>query len=258
MTARRSGLSLALFALVLSACLDLTKEPPAPLFIDDFETGRLMPEWSRFEPWSCGTDGGPGGVDGGQSVTCAIGIGGVSSSPSLSSSPSVPSMYELRAHFVLQDPLDGGSQPIADVVTRTPDGSTVDLTVFTTLSFSAFLEDDPLPASPLPTGTELQVGLGCTAIRNHPLAFRIINSTIGVMYPDAVNGPFNTLLSEGTTAEMVLTYPSQAQAQLQTCLRQIDSIHFTIKPEDLPPQGSTLGPPRGGSGTLHLDNIYLQ
>jgi hypothetical protein len=231
MTARRRGLSLALFALLLPACLDLSKDSPVPLFIDDFETGKPTPE---FQPWSCDTDGGPGGAAGGQSVSCAISDGGGVGN----------SAYELRAHFVLEDPPDGGSQPIAEVVTRTTAGKTVDLTGFTTLFFSTFLEDDPPPASPLPTGTELQVGLGCAAIRTAPLAFPAINGAlmiIGGKYPD---DPFQITLSADTNP---LT-----KTQLQTCLRQVDSVRFTIKPQDNSRNS------KGGTGTLHLDNIELE
>lgn len=231
---------MALFALLLPACLDLTKLPPGARFIDDFEDGKLTPEWSRFQTWSCDTDGGPGGADGGQSVSCAIWDGGGVGD----------SAYELRAHFELKDPLDGGSQPIADVVTRTPQGTTVDLTGFTTLMFSAFVEEDPPPASQLPAGTELQVGIGCAAIKMDPLAYRTLDSTmiIGVKYPDDSNFP--TTLSADTTLANTLTY--KQKTPLRTCLRQVDSIHFTIKPEDASRNS------RGGSGTLHLDNIELE
>jgi hypothetical protein len=222
-------------ALAFAACFDLQKVDPGARVIDDFEDGGLVPEWQRLKAWSCDTDGGPNGgqpdADGGQSMSCGVENGGDTDK------------YALRADFSLKTPLAGDQQPVAEVVTRTISG-TVDVTGFKRLAFSACLETSPDLSLPLPSGTLFQVELGCSAIKSYPFASQTVPYlSFKVKYPDQ---PFQLPL------DMFVATKGGSTLQSQTCLGQVDSIHFTIKPE-LPNGMST-----GGIGTLHLDNITLQ
>ena len=247
------GLSPALLGLVLSACFDLTKVDPGPRYVDDFDHGNLTPSWTAFGKWQCGTFIGDlmaatatraaagsdlrvGQDDGADGGTQSDPDGSVSCQPA---QPGVNDLYALAATFELNEPLDAGQQLGAAVVTRTQPGTTVDVTGFTQLWFSAYF--DSAPALPqVPAGTQLQVELGCSNKKSDPLAFQKV--------PEAQLGAGGWPMFQGYL-DLDLFRLTQT-AKNRDCLSQVDSIHFTVIP--------MLTSGTSTTGTLHLDNINLQ
>jgi hypothetical protein len=207
-------------ALAVPACFNPPTVDPGPRVIADFDEdgglvdGAIEPTWSLFSPWTCsasrmsdqdnvnaGPDGGPRGEvdagqptgpDGGQPVSCTLGLGD-------------PDMLGLWATFDAVAP-GKGQKLVVEVTTQTM-SRTVDFSAFQRLLFDARL--DPT-ADPFPMGTELRVELGCATTKYHvdwyvPL-FPLWN-------------PFSPLLSafQGTNPLMD-----------QSCLAHVDSIGFAV------------------------------
>jgi hypothetical protein len=230
-------LAAVLFAAVLPACIDLQKVDPGPRLVDDFESGDLIPRWNRFGTWTCGVlashqadasqDASQDDQDGGAAAGQA---------PCEVDTPGDLDMHALRYRFVLNEPPAGNQSLAAAVVTRTISGP-VDVSGFKQFVFSAYLESDlaASPSSALPSGTQFQVQLGCSTIRND----RAASQTIGVPFQASswLPTPFTIRLDQ---------FPAQSRA----CLAEVDSISFTILLPALPSGTSK-------DGTLHIDNISL-
>jgi hypothetical protein len=238
------GLSLVSLGLLLSACFDLTKVDPGPRYIDDFDHGNLTPSWAAFGKWQCGTFMGGLGSDRrvGQDAGADAGAkrdpdGSVSCQPE---QPGDTDQYALRATFELNEPTGAGQQPGAAIVTRTARGTSVDITGYTQLWFSAHIESAP-PLTPVVAGT-LEVELGCSSDTSDPLAFQSVD--LMNMKLDSSTWPafqFNFALD---------TFERTKTQNNQDCFQRVDSLHFTIMP--VLPSGASTG------GALHVDNINLQ
>ena len=173
-----------LLALALGAgCFSLPKVNPGNRILDDFDedAGINTPTWSAFTGWTCGPfvshsqeeqDGGPGGEfdggrlanpDAGQSVSCGAGPHGEGTAPN---------NQALVATFDVVAPI--GSDPFGVVVaTTTNPGTVVDLTGFTQLLFDAELYSTTVGQAMLPSGTKLEVELGCSPNRTEMAMDRI-------------------------------------------------------------------------------------
>jgi hypothetical protein len=222
---RRAAATLTLlFLLGLGACVDLAKVDPGPRFIDDFEDGGA-PTWSRFSPWTCdeisgaavGKDAGArdGGVaDAGQPAPDAA----VASTCKLSlERPGSDDQQALESVFTIE-PLDGVHYPGTEIVSRTVGHGTVDVTGFTQLVFAAILESTP-PAPALPSGTQLFVALGCSALSSDPLA-------TSQPVPYTLNAGWTELRLSLSTFTLTNTPRSQA------CLALVDKhpLHRDARP----------------------------
>jgi hypothetical protein len=236
--------ALVLLTVILPACLDLQKVDPGGRVIDNFEDGGL-PTWNRFAAWQChtfvrdaGQDAAHGGQDGGQPADADGDPGGACQlNPE---TPGADDLRALRADFQLSDPPDQSRQfPGMEVVARTTSG-TVDFTGFAGFVFHAYLDSAPASQSPLPTGTQFLVQLGCSTVKDNPAASQMVGIAVA---PGASWTTFPLMLDA-----FLLT--ATESTHNQGCLRLVDSIHFTIHPGLL--DGAST------AGTLHLDNISLQ
>lgn len=233
-------LGLIPIAPVLSACFDLQKVDPGPRVVADFENfesdGGLKAAWNRFGPVKCGTFLGTDqhlGQDAGPAGTEADPDGSVSCAPE---EPGDHDKFALEAAFELNEPPGSSQQAGAAVVMRATPGTLVDVTGFQQIWFSARLES--APPLLLPTATQLEVELGCSNNTGDPLAFQSVDIKL-----EAQSWPMLQF-------QLSLDAFKSRTAHPQNCLRQVDSIHFTIHP-DLASGTST-------GGTLHLDDITLQ
>ena len=225
---------------VLAACFDLQKVDPGPRVVADFENskidGGLKAAWNRFGAVKCGTFLGSDqhvGQDAGQAGTEADPDGSVTCTPE--SPGDNKSSFALEAAFELNEPPGSSQQAGAAVVIRAT-GTSVDVTGFQQLWFSARLES--APSFQLPTATQLEVELGCSNNTADPLAFQPVDIKL-----EAQSWPVLQF-------QLSLAAFKSRTAHTQNCLRQVDSIHFTVQP-DLASGTST-------GGTLHLDDITLQ
>lgn len=241
-------LGLIPIAPVLAACFDLQKVDPGPRVIADFENvendggtdggtdGGLRAAWSRFGPVKCNTFMGSDqhlGQDAGAAGTEADPDGSVTCT---AEHPGDNDNGALQAAFELNEPPGSSQQAGAAVVMRATPGITVDVTGFQQLWFSARLESSP--PFQLPPATELDVELGCSNNTGDPLAIQTVGIKLEAQSwpPIQFQPPLDGFKSR-------TSHP-------QDCLRQVDSIHFTIHPNLA--GGTSTG------GTLHLDNITLQ
>lgn len=234
-------LGLLPIAPVLAACFDLQKVDPGPRVVADFENsendGGLKATWNRFGRVKCGTFLGSD-----QHLGQDVGAAGTEADPdgSVDCAPEKPgdnnSSFALEATFELNEPPGSSQQAGAAVVMRATPGTSVDVTGFQQLWFSARLES--APPFQLPTATQLEVELGCSNNTGDPLAFQPVDIKL-----EAQSWPVLQF-------QLSLDAFKSRTAHPLNCLRQLDSIHFTVHP-DLASGAST-------GGTLHLDDITLQ
>jgi hypothetical protein len=232
--------------LIVPACFDLPKADVSTRVLDDFAEDAgpsLMPTWQAFNPWSCGAfatrdqdngDAGPDGgppssdagtptsPDGSTAVLCTLGLGDTDP-------------HALAATFDLAAPT-ADIQLGVEVVTQTLSGAVVDLTGFKTLQFNAKLFSTTRPTD-LPSGTQLEVELGCSAVGNG----------------SAVDQFATTLVAEATLWDPVILAlgdfrPTPSTRGLTACLGAVDSIRFVVR------LGTGTGPV---SGTLRLDHMVF-
>lgn len=230
--------------LLVPACFDLPKADVGTRVLDDFGgDASLMPTWSAFSLWSCGAfatrdqDNGDAGADGGLTspdagtptnpeggiaVMCGIGIGNTDP-------------HALVATFDLAAPT-ANVQLGVDVATQTLSG-TVDLTGFKTLQFNAKLFSTQNSTAHVPSGTQLEVELGCSAIGNG----------------SAVDQFAITLVVEANAWDPVILAlndfrPAPSTRGLTACLGAVDSIRFVVR------LGIGTGPV---AGTLRLDHMVF-
>jgi len=234
-------------------CFSLPKVPPGNRILDDFDenAGLQQPTWSAFTGWTCGSfvsaspagrdggrDGASGGEvdagslaspDGGQPVSCGVG-------PGKGNSP--PNNQALVATFDVVAPT--GNDLFGVVVTTTTiPGSVVDLTGFTQLLLDAELYSTTVGQAMLPSGTKLEVELGCSPNRMEMAIDQSVSITI-----EAVGwSPIPPL-----ELQMFASTPA---SQIQTCLSTVHSVSFKV----------LLGRAVAGApiaGTLQLDNIAFK
>jgi hypothetical protein len=226
---------------IVPACFDLQKVDPGPRVVADFDNfandGGLRAAWNPFGPVKCGTFMGSDqhlGQDAGEAGTQADPDGSVNCT---AEQPGDNDKFALEAAFQLNEPPGGSQQAGAAVVMRATPGINVDVTGFQQIWFSARFES----ASPfqLPTATELDVELGCSNNSGDPLASQPVDN----IKLEVQSWPMFQF-------QLSLDAFKSRTARPQDCLRQVDSIHFTIHPNLA--SGSSTG------GTLHLDNITLQ
>jgi hypothetical protein len=245
---------LLLLSLALGlGCFNLPKVMPGNRILDDFdevdgglEDAGLVPTWSAFTRWTCGSfvsgsqegqdggqDGGIGGdvdagqlasPDGGPSVSCGVG-------PHGEGTPS--SNQALVATFDVVAPT--GSDLFGLVVTTTTSpGSTVDLTGFTELLFDAELYSTTVAEAMLPSGTRLEVELGCSTNRME----MTIDQSV-------------TITTEALHWPPIPPLPLEMFTSTPTCLAAVHSVSFKV----------LLGRAMAGTpiaGTLQLDNIAFK
>ncbi len=257
MTSRRATVSLlALAALpAIAACYDLNKVNPGPRWIDDFST-YPTPTWEAFSPWTCsvhviepqdlgivadaGTDGGKrdgGARDGGTRD------GGADTADASAPAPPCP---QGAGETNAQDPRDVTGLQIPFQLRDAHQGlyaestarmGPVDFTGFKQLTFGARLDSAFPDSSPLPSGTELRVDLGCSRVSSYP-ATQVVSL---FMIDTSTWTPFRLDLSMFQVLQASLS---------QGCLSEVDSIRFLVAP------GNTNR--TAIDGTLFLDNISLQ
>jgi hypothetical protein len=247
------AVTLPLARLLGSGCFSLPKVNPGDRILDDFDedAGLLHPTWSAFTGWTCGPfvsrsqgardggeDGGPGdqfdagplaGPDGGQPVSCGVG-------PGNGTSPS--NNQALVATFDVVPPI--GSDLFAVVVTTTTNpGTVVDLTGFTQMLFDAELYSTTTGQATLPSGTKLEVELGCSPNRMEMTIDQSVSITI-----EALHWPPIPPLA----LQMFVSTPA---SQIQTCLATVHSVSFKVLLSR-----AVAGSPI--AGTLQLDNIAFK
>jgi hypothetical protein len=243
------------FATLLSivtmpACFSLPHIDPGNRVLDDFDedAGITQPTWSAFGGWKCeafmgsspggpdaGQNGGPSGdvdagqlanPDGGQPVSCGVGPGSGSNSQALVSS------FDVVA--------PAGAAPFGVEITTTTKSGSVDLTNFTQFLMDAELYSTTMGQAMLPSGTNLEVDLGCskTTLKGTP-----INQTVNIRTEALGWSPVPAL-----TLEM---FSPKLGSLVRTCLAEVDRISFKV----------LLGPAAAGTqiaGTLKLDNIAFK
>jgi hypothetical protein len=243
-----------LLSLALGAgCFSLPKVNPGNRILDDFDEGAGLgaPTWSAFTRWTCGPfvsrnqgeqdggrDGGPGGEfdagplaspDGGQSVSCGAGPHGEGTAPN---------NQALVATFDVVAPT--GSDPFGMVVTTTTGpGSVVDLTGFTQLLFDAELYSTTVGQAMLPSGTKLEVELGCSPNRLETAIDQSVSITT-----EALHWPPIPPLA-------LQMFASMPASQIQSCLATVQSVSFKVL-LGRAPAGTPI------AGTLQLDNIAFK
>jgi hypothetical protein len=245
-------LATILTALTLPTCFSLPHLDPGNRVLDDFnEDAHLTPTWSAFSPWVCvpfinrrqegsdaGQDGGLGGEfdagqlanpDGGQPVSCSVGPG---DGDKPANNQALVSTFDIVA--------PSGSDPFGvAITTTTTSGSVVDLTGFTQLLIDAELYSTTVGQAMLPSGTKLEVELGCsTNVRDTAIDQSVNITTEAVGWPQIPALPL----------EMFSSIPA---SPIQTCLATVDSISFKVQLGRATP-GTPIG------GTLELDNIAFK
>jgi hypothetical protein len=252
-TALLTPIAVTLLLSLGPGCFSLPKVNPGNRILDDFDedAGINAPTWNAFTGWTCGPfvsrsqekpeggqDGGLGGdgdggpparLDGGQSVSCGTGPHGEGTPPN---------DQALVATFDVVAPTGSDLFGVVVTTTTTP-GSVVDLTGFTQLLFDAELYSTTMGEDMLPSGTKLEVELGCSPNKMEMTIDQSVSITT-----EALHWPPIPPLA-------LQMFASTPASQIQTCLATVHSVSFKV----------LLGRALAGNpiaGTLQLDNIAFK
>lgn len=203
--------------MAVAGCFDVPSDPAAPVLIDDFDGSDGLPRDRHFDQWSCGRYNQPGPKD-----DCFC-----DHDPSTHRSP--PYAMRLRATIVAtKDQSAPGDQLYTQATVAE------DLSRMSEIGFSLRYEDGS-PA--LPSTALLWVELHCSSAGG-----RIQKSVDHWRSTDWQTFSF-------PLSGMKLAWKA-ADAGLTACLRQVDSIHFSVN-------GGLSGTDTG-SFVLYVDDVYLR
>jgi hypothetical protein len=224
---------LAAMTMTSAGCFDVSGGEGAPLLIDDFDSGTLLPADPHFDQWRCGRYK----PNSKQDCDCGYDDRTYRSKPN-----------SMRLHAEIQDdPADdesnhGGAQVFTQATVP------VDLSRVRRIAFDAMLA--PLPSS-ISTGAILYVELHCS------LAPSIDGPPDGDLYVqhavDPSDAEWRSYVIDVTEKNFTIptNFPdAKIIGGLPACIGRVDGIHFSVNAQ--------LKNGQTGTVDLHIDDLYLE
>jgi len=230
-----TSLKIPLLVVITTAsvgCFDVSSGKPAPLLIDDFDSGDALPTDRHFDQWRCGKYN-PDTTNG-----CECNY-----DPMAYHSP--PYSIHLTAAIVeTEKGRNAGVQLYTQAV------ASEDLSHLSQIAFSVMLElpTRPISLDPAVLYLELHCSLA-PALGTAPAEERYVHHPV-----EYTNAPgwqsFIVALTQKNFSPPNTWKWSEIEGGLPTCLERVDGIHFSVNPQ--------LAVGAAGNVDLRLDDIYFQ